>query len=182
MKITSKKLFGFAKDNFFQKLIISFFFLQILCDSSLYSFQRIILNQQLTYDIKAVLSAGNKMHTAYFHENWEEINLSLKDVLKKIEIAKITANKHRDFNSLHILKYLNTIKINLEIVTRSNMDEKNEALKMAFHQLADIFRTFDIKEDYNIFYCKNDNTTWIQKGKIARHPLNPKLQCGLSVL
>ncbi len=144
--------------------------------------KRIELSKVLADELNLLLSAVDDMHEAFVDQDRSAVHDSLKGVLSALKRARVKTGKMKTLQAPHVLRYLDAISRHLEMVLRSNGEEQSDELRKAFHQLAGLLRTYQLRKDFHIFFCDHDKMTWVQKGWKARHPLKPKVRCGLAVM
>lgn len=138
-------------------------------------------NTKLTLDpstlmkINGLLGDTAELHKALYEQNdaavkkeLMEMNIGITSVLSEIGDFQLRNN------GMHLKRILQSTKQYLESYENLNSsDKRKKNLKKAFSQLIQLVRIYKVDKKYRIFYCKSDNSEWIQEGWRARNPINP---------
>lgn len=133
-------------------------------------------------NINQLLENTSELHKALFDQNdsavkkeLTEMNLGINSVLTSI--GDFQVQNH----GMHLKRILQSTKNYLESYQNLNSSDKRlKNLKKAFSQLIQLVRIYRVDKKYRIFYCKADNSEWIQEGWKAKNPIHPSKhgRCG----
>lgn len=140
------------------------------------------LDKNTLKKVNQLLLETSEFQTALYEQNRDnvkkeilELNMSINMFLREIGDFQVQNQ------GMHLKRILQSVKNHLESYQNLNSEEKRLSnLKKAFSQLVQLVRIYKVDKSYRIFFCKNDNSEWIQKGWKAKNPIHPNKygKCG----
>lgn len=145
--------------------------------------ERMPVSIEVSAEIIQVLDLADNLNNAFVEEDLTTIDERLGELLVIVRKATRQIGKwNPPPQVLPIVRHLEGIARHLEVALASDGEIRNLELKNIFSQVAGLVKAYDLPKIYQIFFCQADGVTWMQKGRKAKHPMNPKSHCGISVL
>ena len=133
---------------------------------------KIEVQEALRSELNSVLKAASLLHGACFEQNESRIEEQTRAVIASLDkAAKKSALAHMQRTLL--LKIIEAARSKLEMSQNFSGDERKESLKGAFKDIVQMAQAFKL-DHYRIFFCKKDESVWLQKGSRAQNPIHPK--------
>lgn len=146
----------------------------------------LVLNPGLTEVLNRVLSASDALHRSLISQNEDQIELDLHHLLWQIGLAREASWSVKPHVRGHLLLILDSAQREFELTRSLYGDERRTRLEKGYDQIVNLVRIYRLDRAYSIYYCPDDNTSWVQKSQRAQHgqdPFRPKSLrgCGIKV-
>ena len=139
------------------------------------------LEDDVLSSLNAVLESTVDFHKSMFGRDEVAIGESLDELLEKLNSARAAIHSMAPHDRQHLEFIINAIRNQVERVQYSAGHERREYVKEAFYQLAHMTRIYKLDPKYQVFFCAQDRSHWVQKRKTsAKNPVNPETlaKCG----
>lgn len=141
------------------------------------------LNPLLATELNRVLQAGDALHKSLVAQNEEQIEIDIHQLLWQIGSARDASATVKPHERGHIVLILDSAQREFEQTRTLYGEERRTRLEKGYDQIVNLLRIYRLDRAYSIFYCRDDNTSWIQKGQRGQNPFRPKTlkNCGIRV-
>ncbi|OQW49016.1 MAG: hypothetical protein A4S09_12950 [Proteobacteria bacterium SG_bin7] len=143
---------------------------------------RISVNDDMSKALNHVLAQADELHDAFFRQNDQEIQTSLRNLVNSIEHARRTT-KSEKLNGFHLNRVLETAYFHFKSLLKGGGgDDRTKGLRLGYEQIVLLAQTYKL-DSYKIFYCGKSDTIWLQKNYKAQNPFHPSTMgdCGVQV-
>jgi hypothetical protein len=130
----------------------------------------LVLNKQLLEELNLVLKASDVLHKSLLTQDDEQVDLSLRDLLRQLEKAQNASGLAKPHERGHLMRILSAAHEQFELTQSSYGEDRRVRMEEGYNQLVNLVRIYRVDTSYAIFFCPKDRTTWIQKGARAQNP------------
>ena len=136
---------------------------------------KLSLDEATIKKLNQLLNETTDFQAALYEQNDAKIKQEIIELNRVIDGFLVGLGDFQVQNQgMHLKRILRSTKNYLESYQNLNsQDKKIQNLKKAFSQLVQLVRIYKVDKEYRIFYCKSDNSEWIQKGWKAKNPIHP---------
>ena len=133
------------------------------------------VDEKMLTSVNELLARTSELHKALYKQRSDQIKKEILEMNMKIDsLLKNMGDFQVQNQAMHLKRILQSTRTSLESYENLRGTEKRtKSLKKAFSQLIQLVRMFPVDKKYRIFYCKSDNSEWIQEGWRAANPINP---------
>lgn len=133
--------------------------------------QRIDVQPTMRNELNIVLKSTNDLHAACVEQSESRIESATDKVIQSLDRATKHSSKIQ-VESTHLVKMLSAAKEKLEISQNFSSEKRKLNLQEAFKDLVQIAQVFKL-DHYNIFFCSQDKSLWLQKSLKPLNPIHP---------
>lgn len=130
----------------------------------------LVLNKHLMEELNLVLKASDVLHKSLLTQDDEQVDLSLRDLLRQLEKAQNASGLAKPHERGHLMRILSAAHEQFELTQSSYGEDRRARMEEGYNQLVNLVRIYRVDTSYAIFFCPKDRTTWIQKGARAQNP------------
>ena len=125
--------------------------------------------------IHQVLDKTSALHQALSKQREDQIKQQVLELNLQIETLLGGMGDFQLQNqAMHLKRILQSTRRYLDSFENQGAEEpKLQSLKLAFSQLVQIVRMYPVDKKYQVFYCKADNSEWVQEGGKPANPIHP---------
>ncbi|MEC9281855.1 MAG: hypothetical protein VX642_04030 [Bdellovibrionota bacterium] len=137
---------------------------------------KIKLDEKMLNSVNQLLDKTTAFHLALYSQKQDQIKKEIVEMNLNIDsLLKNMGDFQVQNQAMHLKRILKSTKNYLETYQNINGEESRKtSLKKAFSQMVQLIRMYQVDKKYRVFYCKDDNSEWIQEGWKAKNPIHPQ--------
>ena len=143
------------------------------------------LPSEVRAEVDQVLSAQSALHRAFVDMNDDRIEIATRDLLTALDKAEQSTRFLKWHEQQHLFRILSSARSFLLKGQTTLGEERREAYREVFNQIANLVRIYQVNADYNIYFCDKEKIEWVQNRvtlKVGKNPLSQdRKPCAIKV-
>lgn len=163
------------------RLFASLLMIGHLASSSVAQARGIEVEERVAERLNGVLEGAVLLHQSLHAGDEMALSDSIDRLLERLREARASASAMAPHDRQHLEFIINAIRAQVERVPYASGRERRDHVKEAFYQIAHMTRIYKLDSKYQVFFCAQDRSHWVQARRtLAKNPVNPDTlgQCG----